>query len=121
MLRLDTDYHTCQSDVLLKKDTGKEHGDGWDTHRKDWSHMVLRLSDTEGDFGFTFNDVSGLVTFPQVRQVMYSGMILRTPPRHHHHSFSSVKSMSTSSPGFVRNIHHHLTGLSSQRVRIDVF
>ncbi len=27
-------------DVFLKKVT-KEHGDGWDVSRKDWTHMVL--------------------------------------------------------------------------------
>ncbi len=30
-------------DTLLKRGT-KVHTDGWDTHRKTWSHMVLQKS-----------------------------------------------------------------------------
>jgi hypothetical protein len=43
--------------VLLKKGT-KHHATGWDTSSKDWSHMVLHLSHTEGGFGVTFNCVT---------------------------------------------------------------
>jgi len=48
-------YVDCKIvDALLKKGT-KQHGDGWDVSRKDWSHMVLHLPHTEGGFGVTFN------------------------------------------------------------------
>ena len=51
-------YVDCEiTDTLLKKGT-KQHKDGWDTHNKAWSHMVLRLSHAEGGFGVTFNDVT---------------------------------------------------------------
>ncbi len=51
-------YVDCKiPDELLKKGT-KEHSDGWDTHIKVWSHMVLHLSHAEGVFGVTFNDVT---------------------------------------------------------------
>ncbi len=44
-------------DTLLKKDT-KQHVDGWDSSRKDWTHMVLHLSHSEGGFGVSFNCVT---------------------------------------------------------------
>ncbi len=44
-------------DTLLKKGT-KQHVDGWDSSRKDWSHMCTHLPHTEGGFGVTFNDVT---------------------------------------------------------------
>jgi hypothetical protein len=37
------------ADALLKKGT-KQHADGWDASRKDWSHMVLHLPHAEGGF-----------------------------------------------------------------------
>ncbi len=42
--------------MILKKST-KQHGDGWDTSIKDWTHMVLHLPHAEGDFGVSFNCV----------------------------------------------------------------
>ncbi len=42
------------ADTLLKKDT-KQHADGWDVSRKDWSHMVLHLPHAERGFGVPFN------------------------------------------------------------------
>ena len=49
-------------DTLLKKST-KQHTDGWDVSIKAWTHMVLHLSHTQGDFGVTFNDITKDVTF----------------------------------------------------------
>ena len=47
------------ADTLLKKET-KQRVDGWDStwdsSGKEWSHMVLHLTNAEGDFGVTFND-----------------------------------------------------------------
>ncbi len=45
------------ADALLKKGT-KKHVDGWDEASKDWTHMVLHLSHTEGGFGVSFNCVT---------------------------------------------------------------
>jgi hypothetical protein len=42
------------ADALLKKGT-KQHADGWDVSSKDWTHMVLHLSHTEGGFGVSFS------------------------------------------------------------------
>jgi hypothetical protein len=44
-------------DTLLKKGTNP-HTEGWDSSSKTWTHMVLHLPYTEGDFGVTFNDVT---------------------------------------------------------------
>ena len=44
-------------DTLLKKGT-KHHGDGWDSSRKDWTHMCIHLPHPESGFGVTFNDVT---------------------------------------------------------------
>jgi hypothetical protein len=43
--------------LFLKKGT-KQDEDGWDTSEKTWAHMVLHLSDDEGGFGVTTNDVT---------------------------------------------------------------
>jgi hypothetical protein len=45
------------TDALLKKGT-KKHTDGWNTHSKVRSHIVLHLPHSEGGFGVTFNDVT---------------------------------------------------------------
>jgi hypothetical protein len=45
------------ADALLKKDT-KHHEAGWDSSRKDWTHMVLHLPHAEGGFGVPFNCVT---------------------------------------------------------------
>ncbi len=45
------------TDALLKKGT-KQHADGWDSSRKDWTHMCIHLPHAEGGFGVTFNDVT---------------------------------------------------------------
>jgi hypothetical protein len=45
------------ADSLLKKGT-THHTDGWDSHIKSWSHMVLHLPHAGGGFGVTFNDVT---------------------------------------------------------------
>jgi hypothetical protein len=72
------------ADALLKKGT-KQHLDGWDSSRKDWSHMSIHLPYPEGGFGVTFNDVtkdaafytttsrfvSWLGVFPQERQKLW--------------------------------------------------
>ncbi len=50
------------ADALLKNDT-KQHTDGWDASNKDWAHMVLHLSHTEGGFGVSFNCVTKDVAF----------------------------------------------------------
>ncbi len=55
---LQQQYVDCKiADTLLKKDT-KQHADGWDTSRKDWTHMVLHLPYAEGGFGVPFNGVT---------------------------------------------------------------
>jgi hypothetical protein len=45
------------SDTILKKGTN-QHADGWDSHSKAWTHMVLHLPHAGGGFGVTFNDVT---------------------------------------------------------------
>jgi hypothetical protein len=45
------------TDTLLKRGT-KQHEDGWDSSRKDWSHMCIHLPHEEGGFGVTFNEVT---------------------------------------------------------------
>jgi hypothetical protein len=45
------------TDTLLKNGT-KQDTDGWDTHSKAWTHMVLHLSHAEDGLGVTFNDVT---------------------------------------------------------------
>ncbi len=44
-------------DRHLKK-SPKQHGDGWDTSNKVWTHMIFHLSHTQGVFGVTFNDIT---------------------------------------------------------------
>ncbi len=72
------------ADALLKKGT-KQHADGWDASRKDWTHMVLHLPHAEGGFGVPFNCVTKddvfytttsrfvawIDAFPQERQEMW--------------------------------------------------
>jgi hypothetical protein len=55
-------YNMETTDALLKNDT-KQNTDGWDTSSKDWAHMVLHLSHTEGGFGVSFNCVTKDVAF----------------------------------------------------------
>jgi hypothetical protein len=50
------------ADTLLKRGT-KEHTDDWDTHSKDWGHMILHLPHAEGGFGVTFNDITEDTSF----------------------------------------------------------
>ena len=45
------------ADTSLKQGT-KQHADGWDTSRKDWTHMCLHLPHAEGGFGVPFNCVT---------------------------------------------------------------
>jgi hypothetical protein len=43
----------CKIDDTLLKKVTKEHTDGWDTSRKDLTHMVLHLPHPEGGSGVT--------------------------------------------------------------------
>ena len=55
---LQQDYVDCKIvDTLLKRGT-KQDADGWDSSRKDWSHMCIHLPPPEVGFGVTFNDVT---------------------------------------------------------------
>jgi hypothetical protein len=45
------------ADSILKKGT-KQHADGWDSFKKDWTHMYIHLPHAEDGLGVTFNDVT---------------------------------------------------------------